>query len=328
MAAPTPPVVPLPALRSDPATFKDRAEGNIVFFQPLVEYMAEVCGFTEDKAAEALAAALAGDLPNISGKDGRVLYITGGGLGFKLVQTGVHDDTTNALMPVGAFGLGQKGSTTTVTLNGTTRTGFYNYGATDPDRPVAITTGGSFIAVRYATNWISQIIFAPNANLVFYRYTTDNGVTWSAWTRIMLATDIATTGQALAGENTDVLMSPKRTKQAIDAFSPVKAHVNFDGAGSSPTWVKDSKGVSSVTDLGVGSYQINLATPMSSIWYNVLASCRSEASGYFATPHTTGGINFISRPPTVNDFTIAITDRVNNPRDSGIISVIVVESDL
>lgn len=79
MAAPTPPVVPLPALRSDPATFKDRAEANIVFFQPLVEYMVEVCGFTEEKAAEALAAALAGDLPNISGKNGQVLYITGGG---------------------------------------------------------------------------------------------------------------------------------------------------------------------------------------------------------------------------------------------------------
>lgn len=280
MTAPTPPVVPLPALRSDPATFKDRAEDNIVFFQPLVEYMAEVCGFTEEKAAEALAAALAGDLPNISGKDGRVLYITGGGLGFKLVQTGVHDDTTNALMPVGAFGLGQKGSTTTVTLNGTTRTGFYNYGATDPDRPAAITTGGSFIAVRYATNWISQIIFAPNANLVFYRFTTDNGVTWSAWTRIMLATDIATVGQATGGANAETLMTPQRTKQAIDANNMVKAWVNFNGTGT--VAIRDSFNVSSITDNGTGDYTVNFASALADANYAAVATSGDAAKARLA----------------------------------------------
>lgn len=150
------------------------------------------------------------------------------------MQTGVHDDTTNALMPVGAFGLGQKGSTTTATLNGTTRTGFYNYGATDPGRPAAITTGGSFIAVRYATSWISQIIFAPNANLVYYRYSTDNGVTWSAWTRMFLGSDLATPSQAILGANHDVLMTAHRTKQAIYAFRApdYDATAAYPGAGS------------------------------------------------------------------------------------------------
>lgn len=295
MAAPTPPVVPLPALRSDPTTFKDRAEANIVFFEPLVEYMAEVCGFTDEKAAEALAAALVGDLPNISGKDGQVLYVTGGGLGFKLVQTGVHDDTTNALMPVGAFGLGQKGSTTTVTLNGTTRTGFYNYGATDPDRPPAITTGGSFIAVRYATNWISQIIFAPNANLTYYRYTTDNGATWSAWTRIMLGTDIATVGQAQGGGNNETLMTPLRTKQAIDANNTVKARLNFNGTGTIS--IIKSSGIDSIVDLGTGNYRVNLSITMPDTDYIVMVTSGSfdgtnvGRQALLKTNQSTGPIN-------------------------------------
>ena len=57
MSKPVKPVVPPPALRSEPDTFKDRAEANIEFFEPLVDYMDDVADFVDEQADAAVAAA-------------------------------------------------------------------------------------------------------------------------------------------------------------------------------------------------------------------------------------------------------------------------------
>lgn len=72
---PEEPVVPLPALRSEPSTFDARAEASITFFSTLVSYMNAVTAFVEQEADSAVAAAMAGDLPPLSGQQGKLLRV-------------------------------------------------------------------------------------------------------------------------------------------------------------------------------------------------------------------------------------------------------------
>lgn len=53
----------------------------------------------------------------------------------------------------------------------------------------------------------------------------------------------------------------------------IRAWANFDGVMAG-TYIRNSGNVSSVTDLGVGSYQVNFNTAMLSASYAVVGSCR------------------------------------------------------
>lgn len=88
MPAPTPPNVPPPALRSDPATFPDRAESNITFFGTLVTYIANVTTWITSQTEAITAIAMAGDLPSLTGRAGQLLQVTDTEqLGFQAADT-------------------------------------------------------------------------------------------------------------------------------------------------------------------------------------------------------------------------------------------------
>ena len=78
MAKPTKPTVPDPALRSQPDTFRDRIEDNLLFWSTLATYMSDAVDFTDEKATEALAAAIGGDLPPLTGKALNLLRVNSG----------------------------------------------------------------------------------------------------------------------------------------------------------------------------------------------------------------------------------------------------------
>lgn len=96
------------------------------------------------------------------------------------VQQDVHDTTDGRLLRTGAFGWGQaRNMQISVALNAALSSGVHQFAPTDPDKPVA--TGGAVLVIRYASQWLSQIVFAANTSGLWLRRTQDNGTTWSAW---------------------------------------------------------------------------------------------------------------------------------------------------
>ena len=66
------------------------------------------------------------------------------------------------------------------------------------------------------------------------------------------------------------------TKQYADQRGP-KAWVNFNGTGT--VAIRSAHNVSSITDLGTGTYQVNFASPMASANYCALAQSATQATG-------------------------------------------------
>jgi hypothetical protein len=110
---------------------------------------------------------------------------------------------------------------------------------------------------------------------------------------------IASQAQAEAGTDNTTLMTPERTKQAIDGqvgvanAAPVKtalnatgsapifacrAWVNFNGTGT--VAIRASGNVSSITDNGVGNYTVNFTTAMPDANYS--AVCNGYQTGFVA----------------------------------------------
>ena len=75
MAKPTKPTVPTAPLRSNPSTFAANAETHLAFWPIFATYLDDVGTFTDDRANAALAAALGGSLPSITGKGGQFLRV-------------------------------------------------------------------------------------------------------------------------------------------------------------------------------------------------------------------------------------------------------------
>jgi len=78
MAKPTKPTVPAAPLRSNPSTFSAQAETFLAFISPFATYMDESSDFVDGRADAALAAALGGDLPALTGNAGKVLRVNAG----------------------------------------------------------------------------------------------------------------------------------------------------------------------------------------------------------------------------------------------------------
>jgi hypothetical protein len=96
------------------------------------------------------------------------------------VQQNYHDTTDGRLLRAGAYGWGQGGDVqSNVLLNAALSSGVHQFGPADPDRPVA--TGGSVLVVRYASQWLSQIVFAANESAMWLRRSQNNGSSWSSW---------------------------------------------------------------------------------------------------------------------------------------------------
>jgi len=79
MVKPVKPTAPAPALRSNPDTFSVNAEGTITYmFTTFPDYTDAVADFVDAQADAALAAALGGDLPPLTGNALEFLRVNAG----------------------------------------------------------------------------------------------------------------------------------------------------------------------------------------------------------------------------------------------------------
>lgn len=126
---------------------------------------------------------------------------------------------------------------------------------------------------------------------------------------------ITSTANAQAGTNNIELMTPLRTREALNATgsAPVyacRAWVNFNGAGS-PITIRGSGNVSSITDNGVGDYTVNLATAISDMNFSVnVSSEMGSGNGGFngeSGTRTTSTYRFLaySQAGVVRDVSLA-----------------------
>jgi len=279
MSKPVKPVVPPPALRSEPDTFKDRAEANIEFFEPLVEYMDDVADFVDEQADAAVAAAQAGDLPPIAGKAGQLLKVNavGTGLDFQQVQSGVMDTAANRLLVSGAYGWGRTEGYAISDADVTSRAnGAYRVNPTTAGLPIA--AYGTLLLMHINSENLTQIYHASTENALYYR--SNDGGGWEPWSKVFGSDDIASQPEAEAGADNTKVMTPLGTKQSVVANQAVKAWVNFNGTGS--VAILDSHNVSSITDNGTGDYTINFATALESANYAFVGSCSSSGGEVLA----------------------------------------------
>lgn len=95
MPKPTKPTAPPKALRSDPSTFPARAEGTVDFlFGTNLDYVDDSNTFIDERADAALAAALGGDLPAITGQSLKLLRVNAGETAAEFTNT-VTDPVLN-----------------------------------------------------------------------------------------------------------------------------------------------------------------------------------------------------------------------------------------
>ena len=122
MVKPTKPTPPDRALRSNPSTFSANAEAWITYqWGTFPDYVDAVADFTDEQADAALAAALGGDLPPLTGKALQFLRVNAGETAAEfadalvpsdlvnLSQVQVEDDTSTVFGQVSGQRLAQAG---------------------------------------------------------------------------------------------------------------------------------------------------------------------------------------------------------------------------
>ena len=116
MVKPTKPTPPDRALRSNPSTFSANAEAWITYqWSEFPDYVDAVADFTDEQAENALAAALGGDLPPLTGKALQFLRVNAGETAAEfadvptndLTQLEVEDDTSTVFGQVSGQRLAQ-----------------------------------------------------------------------------------------------------------------------------------------------------------------------------------------------------------------------------
>jgi hypothetical protein len=107
---------------------------------------------------------------------------------------------------------------------------------------------------------------------------------------------IATTAIAQAGLNDTDFITALKLKQTLGASKSVLAgSVNFNGTGT--VSIRSQLNVSSITDLGVGKYRINMTTAMPNANYPVFTSVANRSS-------ETTGIGIEVKAQTVDSITV------------------------
>jgi hypothetical protein len=172
------------------------------------------------------------------------------------------DGSTSASFAPSGFGLGGSAIYVgdNVDLNGIYKCGAYYFGANQTNRPCDYGTlwvlGGS------SNDLLSQIVISPAAKI----YTRQkNSGTWTAW----------------------------KQGATIDQISAYvcKAWVRFNGSGTPA--ITASGNVTSITDLGVGYFQINFTTALSSNSYVILGIGGNNNAAQYAL-----GVSPISQSTT------------------------------
>jgi len=215
MVKPTKPTPPDRALRSNPSTFSSNAEAWITYqWSEFPDYVDSVADFTDERADNALAAALGGDLPPLTGKALQFLRVNASETAAEfaealvasdlvdLSQVQVEDDTSTVFGQVSGqrlaqafnaseqqIGIGQ----TWQNLTGS-RSAATSYQNTT-GKPITVAVGntgaGSFGYLDVSTdnvNWINVGNLHPStgmsamaivSNNHYYRLTSWNGTFWA-----------------------------------------------------------------------------------------------------------------------------------------------------
>lgn len=122
----------------------------------------------------------------------------------------------------------------------------------------------------------------------------------------------ATAPSAIQGEGGQAILSTVMNSVGSAPMFACRAWVRFNGTGTPA--VNASGNISSITDLGVGAYRVNLTTPMPSTGYAVVASANNDNS---ANP---GAVRDASASGhAVGSFDISIVSASNTNADASVI---------
>jgi hypothetical protein len=146
------PVAPPPALRSDPANFSANAEGQINYIPLAVDYV-------EEQAEIAQAAALGGDLPDLTGNEGLFLRVNSGATGAEFADPVLPG--SRVLIDTVDFGASPA-------LVGSGSSAYYEFPLFDPA-----------IYIGYEWEFVSLEAHVISGNLLEVLTTTDGGTSYS-----------------------------------------------------------------------------------------------------------------------------------------------------
>ena len=108
---------------------------------------------------------------------------------------------------------------------------------------------------------------------------------------------IATSAIAQTGVNDTDIITALKLRQTLEASKSVLAgSVNFNGTGT--VRIRSQLNVSSITDLGIGKYRINMTTAMPNINYPVFTSVANRSNGAL-------GIGIEVKDQTINSITVS-----------------------
>lgn len=156
-------------------------------------------------------------------------------------------------------------------LNDLRATGFYNITATNSTNWPFPSSGMLIHNIHGLGTYMAQIAMHASTNEAMIR--TKTGVTWTLWAKISLSTDFSVYFKSLfnvpdaAAARTALGIGSLGSIVSLSSRQAATAWVVFNGSGT--VSIQDSFNVSSVTDLGVGSYRVNFATPMANANYAV-----------------------------------------------------------
>jgi hypothetical protein len=268
--------------------FSQTADTFSAFQAPFADYLDAVADFVDERADEALAAALAGDLPPLTGQGGSFPRAKpdGTALEFRTPAQVRSDLSIN--------GIGSETAPTITNLNTLTVAGEYfaASGATGSPNAEPITVK---MQAADATTRAVQEVVGLTSGRRWMRVETAS--TWGAWVEIPGAGGITAAMFAAAAIrlSSEGFASPLDTELAtalwVDGFVPNKlnaggsaplyaarAWVNFNGTNAA---IRASGNVSSVVRNGVGDYTINFATAMPDPNYGFWGSVQNQHNGGF-----------------------------------------------
>lgn len=221
---PTKPTVPPAPSRANPGSdFSLKADAHAAFLGPHVDYMDATNDFVDQRADDALAAAIGGTLPPITSKAGQYIRVNNAGTA---VEFGPLADQENRIIN-GAFDHWQRG--TTQTTDG--------YGSADRWRQSAI--GGS-VTVNRQPAALGFDVFGTNNPRFFLRQTVSGQTLPSHLAAISQRIEGV---RSYAGQTITILGWARRVSGAGDMA--VEFSQNF-GTGGSPSGVVNNIGVSKI----------------------------------------------------------------------------------
>jgi hypothetical protein len=304
MTKPTKPTVPPAPSRANPGpVFSQTADTFAAFQAPFADYLDALAEFVDERADEALAAALAGDLPPLTGQGGSFARA-------KPDDTALEFRTpAQVRSDLSINGIGSETRPTITNLNAVTVGDVYEYDLNATGNPVPGRYGTMLHIPTGSVNFARQVAYVSGGDATgqrsFSRWK-DGGV-WGAWVEFqpalgftpveqgggagMLTSKLRLGWDDGGGTGLDMIRAQVENTQfggivvnasAIgaavncDMFAPgapplyaARAWVNFNGTNGA---IRASGNVSSVVRNGVGDYTINFTTAMPDANYAAAAT--------------------------------------------------------